>query len=207
MNRRLRKLQVTLVVLAIAIASRGVYSDEAQIDSPHEPRGDAEVRPDEQTRPGVPLSLARDRAKLLQDVYVSTLDVIHRRYFHGDRAMVPARAMQDIFSDMQRQYQAEAEWIAVTLRPMSIDHEPDTAFEKEAAEKMRKGEREVEKIEPGYYRRAVAIPLTGGCAGCHDGFGRQPTRKPFAGLVISIPTNDTDIPTSDTDPQETKPSE
>ena len=185
MNHRIRKLQAALVIVASMALTHRVLSDERKIDSPPRSGDQANTAPQQETTPGVPLHVARDRAKLLQDVYLSTLDVIHRRYFHGDRAMVPARAMQDIFSDMERQYQAEAEWIAVSLRPMSIDHEPDTTFEREAAKRLRKGEREVEKVDSGYYRRAVAIPLTGGCAGCHDGFGRQSTRKPFAGLVIS----------------------
>jgi hypothetical protein len=160
----------------------------------------AELKPDEsktggrqesaqqqENRSQVPVQVARDRVKLLHSVYVSTLDVMHHRYFHGDRAFVPARAMEDVFSDMKRQYQVEARWIAVTPKAMNIDHEPKTAFEKKAADKIKSGSMEVEAIEAGYYRRAVAIPLTGGCINCHSGLFRQSTRKPFAGLVISVP--------------------
>jgi hypothetical protein len=143
--------------------------------------------PPQESIPRVSLEVARDRANLLHDVYASTLDVMHRRYFHGDRAIVPARAMEDVFSDLKHQYHVEANWISVTLKPMSIDHEPKTAFEKEAADEIKAGKREVESMEAGYYRRAVAIPLTGGCISCHGGLFRQSTRKHFAGLVISIP--------------------
>ena len=141
--------------------------------------------------PPVTLSVARDRANLLHEVYASTLDVMHRRYFHGDRAIVPARAMEDVFSDMERQFQIEARWISVTFRAMSINHEPETEFEKLAAREIKSGKSEVEIVQAGYYRRAVAIPLTGGCASCHDGLFSQSTRKPFAGLVISIPVDGT----------------
>lgn len=137
--------------------------------------------------PRVSLKVARDRAKLLHDVYASTLHVMHDRYFHGDRAVVPARAMEDVFSDMKREYQVEARWIAVNLRAMNIDHDPETAFEKKAADEIDSGKTEVESIKDGYYRRAVAIPLSGGCIHCHAGVSSRSTRKPLAGLVISIP--------------------
>jgi hypothetical protein len=45
---------------------------------------------------------AGEQAKLLQEVFATTLDVIHERYFHGDHAAVPARAMEDVFHQLQR---------------------------------------------------------------------------------------------------------
>ena len=143
--------------------------------------------PPEASIPRVSLEVARDRAKLLHDVYASTLDVMHRRYFHGDRATVPARAMEDIFSDVRREYSIEARWIAASLRAMNIDHDPETPFEKQAAREITSGKTEVEEIHSGYYRRAVAISLSGGCMNCHSGSLSQSTRKHFAALVISIP--------------------
>jgi hypothetical protein len=141
----------------------------------------------EQT-PRVPLVVARDRAKLLHEVYASMLDVIHRRYFHADRAIVPARAMEDVFSDMERTAHIEARWIVANLKAMSVDHEPETPFEKQAAREITRGSKEIETVEAGFYRRAVPVPLTADCISCHGGFFRQPSSTPkFAGLVISIP--------------------
>ncbi|MBI1313042.1 hypothetical protein GC176_17265 [bacterium] len=152
--------------------------------------------------PRVSLDVARDRARLLHDVYLSTLDVIHHRYFHADRAVIPARAMEDIFKDMQRASHIEAHWIAVNLKAMSVDHEPETDFEKHSVRRIKAGDREVEAVDNGYYRRTVAIPLAGGCVNCHDGFFRaaSPTTK-YAGLVISVPVRkgeslDSDVSTS-----------
>ena len=178
MNSQSRLLSATVISFASLLLVRSVLSDEPVAE--HEPAA------------RVPLEVARDRAKLLHDVYVSTLDVMHRRYFHGDRAIVPARAMEDVFADMEHQYHVEADWIAVSLKAMSIDHEPETEFERKAAGEIKSGKKEVESIDAGYYRRAVAIPLTGGCVSCHGGLFRQSTRKPFAGLVISIPVTGTD---------------
>lgn len=138
--------------------------------------------------PRVSLAVARDRAKLLQDVYSSTLDVMHHRYFHNDRAVVPARAMEDVFATLERQSHIQARWIAVNLKAMSIDHEPETKFEKQAAREIASGNRTVEIVEDGYYRRAVAIPLQGGCVSCHGGFFKMPSSTPkFAGLIVSVP--------------------
>ena len=143
---------------------------------------------EEDETPRVSLDVARDRAKLLHEVYASMLDVIHRRYFHADRAIVPARAMEDVFSDMERAAHSEARWIVANLKAMSVDHEPETPFEKQAAREITRGKKEVEIVEAGFYRRAVPVPLTADCISCHGGFFRKPSSTPkFAGLVISIP--------------------
>lgn len=139
----------------------------------------------------VSIAIARDRAKTMHNVYAATLDVMHHRYFHRERAVVPARAMEDIFAEIKRQSNVEAQWISVNLKAMSIDHEPKSNFEKRAAREIAAGKPEIEVVEAGYYRRAGAIPMTGGCISCHEGFFREPTKTPkFAGLVISVPVID-----------------
>lgn len=140
---------------------------------------------------GFPLEVARDRAKVMHDVYEATLEVMHHRYFHGNRATVPARAMQDIFSTIERQSKVKARWISVNMKPMSIDHEPETKFEKAAAKAIAKGKSHVDVVENGYYRRAGAIPLSLGCVGCHGGLSSGASTTPkFAGLVISVPVRE-----------------
>ena len=136
----------------------------------------------------VTVAVARDRAKLMHDVYASTLTVMHDRYFHDERAMVPARALEDVFAEMARQSKVKARWIAINTKAMSVQHEPKTDFEKEAAKAIAAGKPDLELIEKGYYRRAAPIALTGGCVGCHTGFfGGIPKSPRFAGLVIAIP--------------------
>lgn len=136
----------------------------------------------------VSLEAARDRALVMHDIYAATLAVLHHRYFHGDRAIVPARAMQDIFKEIERQSKTEARWISASMKPMSIDHEPATDFEKRAAKEIAAGTEQLEVVEGGFYRRAGAIPLGDGCVGCHGGFFKPQSKTPkFAGLVISVP--------------------
>lgn len=136
----------------------------------------------------VSVAVARDRAKTMHEVYAATLETMHHHYFRGDRAAVPAKAMEDVFAELRRQAKVEARWISASLQPMSINHEPKTEFEKQAAKEIAAGKPEVELIEGGYYRRAGTIPLSGGCVACHGGlFKGAEGKQHFAGLVISIP--------------------
>lgn len=144
------------------------------------------------------IAAARHRAELMHSIYAETLHVMHERYFHGSRAIVPARAMEDIFKAMKRQSGVEARWMSVNVRAMSIHHEPKTEFELTAAKGIAAGQPAVEAIADGYYRRAGAIEMTAGCVACHDGFGKPPTNVPkFAALVISIPVPDDAILSAD----------
>ena len=153
------------------------------------------AKPTIEDKDRVSVEVARDRAKLMHDIYSATLDAIHHRYFHREKAVIPARAMEDIFAEMKLQSKSEARWIAVNLRAMSIDHEPETEFEKNAAREIASGKTEFETIEDGYYRRAGVIPLTGGCISCHEGSFKEPSKLPkYAGLVISIPITVAAVP-------------
>lgn len=181
-SRRRTRLYVAAgmaVVLCATLALRA---------APPEEKGGKKAE-EEEAR--VPVAVARDRAKLLHTVYSSTLEVMHHRYFHINRSTIPARAMEDVFDDMSRQHLGKARWISVNTKAMSIDHEPETSFEKQAVREIIQGKEDIEVVEDGVYRRATAIPLSGGCVGCHAGFGVDQNRTPrFAGLVISIPVKD-----------------
>jgi hypothetical protein len=136
----------------------------------------------------VTLEVARDRARLMHTIYSTTLEVLHDRYFHGQRAMVPARAMEDVFDGLDRKLNVSARWISVNTKPMSITHEPKREFDKKAAAELAEGKAEYESIEDGRYYRATPIVLGAGCVSCHDGFFRAPPKSPrFAGLIVTMP--------------------
>jgi hypothetical protein len=134
------------------------------------------------------VAAARERAKLLHDVYSTTLDVMHHHYFRRDGPVLPARAMEDVFEEMAGRSGISANWISVNTKAMSVSHEPRTSFEKKAAAEISAGKKEYEFVGKGVYRRAAVIPLRSGCVGCHtDMFKEAPKSPRFAGLVISIP--------------------
>lgn len=163
--------------------------DKTRSGKPESPVHETAV--EEDTAQRVPLAVAKDRAQTMHHIYVATLDVMHHRYFHANRAVVPARALEDVFAEIKGQMNMDARWIAVSLPAMSIDNEPSSEFEKLAARELGRGQESVEAVEDGYYRRAGAIPLTGGCINCHSGVFNPKAKSPkFAGLVISIPITD-----------------
>ncbi len=136
----------------------------------------------------VPLNVAKDRARVLQNTFASTLEVMHRHYFRSDHAVLPARAMEDLFAATARESGVRARWIAVNTQPMSVQHQPRTDFERRAARELADGEETVDAVQNGYYWHAGRIPLGNGCVSCHTRlFGGTPTSPRFAGLVISIP--------------------
>lgn len=185
MPRRTQRV-ISSVLLVASVGTYSLFADGER------PTGSSKSKPVIEDRDRVPVEVARDRAKMMHEIYATTLDVIHDRYFHDDKSAIPARAMEDVFREMQGRMKSEAKWIAVNLRPMSIDHEPETAFEKEAAKELSSGKPDYEKIEDGYLRRATPIPLTGGCISCHEGGFKPPSKiARFAGLVISIPVTAT----------------
>lgn len=139
----------------------------------------------------ITISEAKERAKLLHGVYSATLDSLHHHYFRREDRVLPARAMEDIFADVESETKIQARWIAVNTQAMSINHEPKGDFEKQAVEELAAGKPYFEQVEKGVYRRAGVIPLGAGCVGCHTKFFSQPPKTPrVAGLVISIPVNE-----------------
>lgn len=139
----------------------------------------------------VSVAAAKDRARVMHEIYSSTLDVVHHHYFRGDRPVLPARAMEDVFAEVDKQTGTKTRWIAVNTPAMSINHEPETEFEKKAAAAIADGRDEYVAVEKGYYTRATPIPLKAGCVGCHTKlFGTTAKTPRFAGLVVSIPVKD-----------------
>lgn len=146
---------------------------------------EAQAKPADESR--VTLAEAKERAKLMHPIYAATLDAMHHHYFHINRAVLPARAMEGIFSAVAEETRSTARWISVNTKAMSVEHEPKTDFEKQAAAEIAAGKAEYAAIDKGFYRSARPIPLPGGCLSCHAGFGTESKVPRFAGLVISIP--------------------
>lgn len=137
----------------------------------------------------VPLAVAKERAEVLHVAYAATLETIHHHYFRRNQAVLPARAMEEVFDEVARKSNVKARWISVNTKPMSVDHEPADAFEKKAASEISAGNEKYDAVEDGQYRSARSIPLGGGCISCHasSAFGPPPKSPRYAALVISVP--------------------
>ena len=175
----------TATVLLAALFITGSSIDWSYSEEPTSERAFAN------TPRRVAVDVARDRALTLHKVFAATLDTMHEHYFHTNRSVVPARALEDVFAEISEQSNVEARWISVNTPAMSLGHEPKSDFEKRSAEEIAAGKPSYERIEKGMYRRAGAILLDSGCVSCHVGhFAKPPSTPRFAGLVIGIPISD-----------------
>ena len=93
------------------------------------------------------------------------LVVTHHYFFRHEGRTLPARAMEDIFEQIEKDSGIQTRWIAVNTPPMSVNHEAKSVFEKKAAEEIAAGKAAYDRVEDGYYRRASAIPLGAGWHG------------------------------------------
>lgn len=178
-GRRTTLVSLTALI-AMSMVVRGLESKPAS--------GDGKPAVTSASPPPELIAAARDRAKLLHEVYSATLDVMHHRYFRRDGPVLPAKAMEDIFEEMGVRSGTMANWIAVNTKAMSINHEPTTAFEKLAAAEISAGKESIERVTRHVYQRATMIPLKANCVGCHTKmFSEEPKTPRFAGLVISVP--------------------
>jgi Protein of unknown function (DUF3365) len=172
------------IVLCFAVGLSAV-SPVVATGEPNENKKAAVGQPE-----GVTVAEARERTKLMHNIYAATLDAMHHHFFRRDRSVLPARAMEDVFAEMDKQSNIKAGWISVNTKAMSVHHEPKNEFEKNAAKAIAAGKGEFELVENRFYHRAAAIPLGNECISCHTGFfSKTPQTQRFAGLVISVPIN------------------
>ncbi|MDA0834142.1 MAG: DUF3365 domain-containing protein [Planctomycetota bacterium] len=191
-----RRLRIASGIIAFLYVACHYFGATAQEETPNQkPKKKRPAALKIEANDRVSVDVARDRARTMHKVFATTLETMHRHYFHGDKAAVPARAMEDSFYSIRYELKIDARWIAVNARAMSIDHEAETDFEKDAVRVLSSGKSAYERVEDGYYRRAETIPLHGGCIRCHsNAFGEPPKVAKFAGLVLSVPIHLDDAP-------------
>ena len=162
------------LVLLVGQSSPATEDSTAQADRTHE---------------SLPATVeeARIRARLLHETIHGALQVIHRDFFREeDRLRIPSRSLEDVFSELTRQYSVKLNWIAVDLKAMTVDNEPETKFEIEAARALKAGEEEFESSSEQEYRFAGRIRLSATCLSCHAS-QRSSNEDQTAGLVITMP--------------------
>ena len=137
----------------------------------------------------VSVEQARAQARILRESYESTLEAIHRYYVdQNEKLRIPAKSLEDVFRDLDKKLGTETRWISVSTPAMNIDNEPESDFEKEAAEVLNAGKSEHELLENGTLHYAGTIALRAGCLRCHlSALAESVDRQPVAGFVISIP--------------------
>jgi hypothetical protein len=170
----------SLLATAVLIADDGGAAVEAEASDPDAPasaRGDLTIEE------------ARGQARLLHGTYNAALRTIHRRYFDAEeKEAIPAKALEDMFPEIDEGTGRTTRWISVNTPAMNVDHEPRDGFEKQAAEALAEGKKEFESVEGSVYHRAGEVRLVASCLKCHlSSLTRQVQKDRVAALVISIP--------------------
>lgn len=175
--------------IALMLATTGVTQEPA--NSVTKPAGPNPSSDAAQDLGPISVGEARERAKILHDVYEAMLRTIHSRYFKENAGVpIPSRALEEVFARVTRRTKTKARWIAVNSQAMSLDHEPADDFEKAAVRVLSAGGQEFEQVENGTYRRATPIALLDSCLKCHAPPPIRVTNARFAGLVISMPVKE-----------------
>ncbi|QDU48559.1 c-type heme family protein [Gimesia panareensis] len=190
-NRGRFLLCCLLVVTCLTVV--GFAGESGKKEPVCEKKVATEGTPDE-TQITPTISQAREQARLLHETLHSTLLIVHRKYYREDEKLpIPSSVLDDVFEDLQENRKIRFRWISVNAEAMNIDHEPKTEFEKRAAAAIADGKPEYEQVEKGIYRHVGRICLPSQCLKCHMP-NRRSTATRFAGLIISLPVQETSRP-------------
>lgn len=152
---------------------------------------ETEAKPNAQSRSSIePPSNHREahaRARLLHEMTVGSLAVMHRDFFDEDDAgAIPSASLEDVFVEMERTYGVEMKWLVVNTDVVNVDHEPETAFDQFAVKQLAAGRPFSEQSKATRYHFAGAIRLGSQCLKCHVK-RRTSNEDRTAGLVITMP--------------------
>ena len=190
MTELLRSVSLSAIFVALfsCVAIQGVVPADEKVANKNS-SGTAAAELAATQAAATTVSQARRQAEILHSTLHSSLRVIHDRYYREDEALpIPAAILGEVFKDVETEQHVKLRWLAVEGLAMNSDHKPADEFERQAAEKLKAGERFHEIIADGLYRRAAPITLSGHCLKCHMP-DRKSTRDRVAGLIITIPVN------------------
>ena len=132
---------------------------------------------------------ARGRVRILETVYLSSLQNIHRNYFRGDQKLpIPSRVLEDVFFSVNRSNGIKSRWIAVNTPAMNIEHKPKPGFETRATAVIAANKSRFEEVKDDVLYSARSVTLLASCQRCHlSALAQQNGGRRVAGLVIEIP--------------------
>lgn len=179
------------LALSTAIAC-GLFAVTSFAEPPKTSTDEAAPSQDETADEPLTVEEARRQSRLLERTYVTTLRMMHRRYFDEDeRHPIPARTLEEVFKEVDAGTQRTTGWLAVNTPAMNVDHEPEPGFETDAVEALSDGKEAFERVENGVYRRAGAVPLAGGCLKCHvSALTKRVSTPRIAAFIVSMPVQE-----------------
>ena len=136
---------------------------------------------------------ARGRVRILETVYLSSLQNIHRNYFRDDQRLpIPSRVLEDVFYSVNSRNGIKSRWIAVNTPAMNVEHKPKPGFETRAAAALTAKKSRFEEIKGDVLYSARSVTLLASCQRCHlSALAQQNGGRRVAGLVIEISLKNT----------------
>ena len=179
---------VLIFALTAAGTTSGDSSDEDKVLASESAEVSNEAHEAKQSLAPMNVAEARRQASLLSETYMATLHVIHQQYFDTNlRDIVPPRALEDVFQQIDQRTKGRTRWISVNTPAMNVDHEPKPGFEEDAANALNGGSKQFERVENGFYHRAAPVQLFASCNRCHLSALSSRRTGRVAGLVITLP--------------------
>ena len=141
----------------------------------------------------ITLDEARGRVRILETVYLSSLQNIHRNYFRDDQRLpIPSRVLEDVFYSVNSRNGIKSRWIAVNTPAMNVEHKPKPGFETRAAAALTAKKSRFEEIKGDVLYSARSVTLLASCQRCHlSALAQQNGGRRVAGLVIEISLKNT----------------
>ena len=140
---------------------------------------------------------ARGRVRILETVYLSSLQNIHRNYFREDQRLpIPSRVLEDVFFSVSNRNGIKSRWIAVNTPAMNVEHKPKPGFETRATAALTAKTSRFEEVKDDILYSARSVTLLASCQRCHlSSLAQQNGGRRIAGLVIEIPLKNTTMET------------
>ena len=168
-------------VIAVSLLAATISFLVVQADEPAQ-----ETRPPAFPPPATVVE-ARARARLLHETIHGALQVMHRDFFDEEEShSIPSASLEDVFSELSKSYDVDAQWLIVDTDVVNVDHQPKDEFERKAAKELARGKPYFESAEKDRYRYAGPIRLASQCLKCHVK-NRTKLDDRTAGLLISMP--------------------
>lgn len=130
---------------------------------------------------------ARVRARMLHETIAGALQVMHRDFFREDQKLsLPSKSLEDVFRELAKRQKIQLRWLAVNADAMTIEHEPQSDFDRQAVAELAAGRDEFSTVENNVLEFAGSIRLSASCLKCHVR-NRTSNDERKAALVIRMP--------------------
>ena len=135
----------------------------------------------------------RDTVKMLDDIYKTTVVLITDKYVHSDADFAAGSAAVALFAAIDKKGWHTAELLDVTGDPYDSDNVANDDFEKQAVEKIKRGEVFVEAIERDTNGKFVLRAMTPvpvvleKCSMCHDHYKQVKAGVAIGAISYAVP--------------------